>query len=68
MQDVYSDFGFGAYPGPLVYIGEPLGVAKDQYAYAEMTKDGGPLAQVTIPVQYRIASVQQRADAQEEGL
>ena len=56
MQDVYSDFGFGAYPGAAVYVGESLGVAKDQYAYAELTKDDGPLSAATIPVQYRIAS------------
>jgi Putative Tad-like Flp pilus-assembly len=56
MQDVYDDFGFGGYPGPALYVGESLGVTKDQYAYAELTKNGGPLAQPTIPVQYRISS------------
>ena len=54
MNDVYADFGFGAFPGTLQYIGEPLGVAQDSYAYAEMTKDNGPLAQPSIPAQYRI--------------
>ncbi len=54
MEDVYADFGFGNYPGTLQYIGEPLGVAQDKYAYAEMTKDNGPLAQASIPAQYRI--------------
>ena len=56
MQEMYSDFGFGAYPGPAVYVGESLGVAKDQFAYAELTKNDGPLAQATIPVPYRIKS------------
>jgi len=44
MEDLFKDFGFGKYPGTLQYIGEPAGVAKDKWAYAELTKDGGPLA------------------------
>ncbi len=54
MQQLYDDFGFGTFPGTLEYIGQPLGVAQDQYAYAEMTKNGGPLAQPTIAATYRI--------------
>lgn len=54
MQQVYDDFGFGPYPGLLEYIGLPLGVKPDSYAYAEMTKDFGPLSLPAIPARYRI--------------
>ena len=54
MQDLYNDLGFGTFPGTLEYVGAPLGVAADEYAYAEMTKDGGPLADASMPAQYRI--------------
>lgn len=54
MQDLYDDFGYGSYPGTLQYIGAPLGVTADKYAYAEMTKNGGPLSRWSIPSTYRI--------------
>lgn len=55
MQQVYSDMGFGAFPGPVEYLGAPLGVVQDHYAYAEMTKDDGPLANASIPAIYQIS-------------
>ncbi|MDX1961761.1 MAG: VWA domain-containing protein [Pirellulales bacterium] len=55
MTQVYSDFGYGSYPGTLQYVGAPLGVAADQYAYAEMTKDNGPLAALS-DTNYKILS------------
>ena len=61
MQDVYKDFGYGAYPGVSVYVGQPLGVSKDKFAYAEMTKDKGPLSKTSIPAQYRIKSTDNEA-------
>ena len=55
MQDVYSDFGFGAYPGKLEYIGAALGgIPKDSYAYAALTSDVGPLAKIGVNKKYRI--------------
>lgn len=54
MANVYTDFGLGAYPGTLQYIGAPLGVTANSNAYAEMTKDDGPLTSATIPAAYRI--------------
>lgn len=54
MQQLYDDFGYGTFPGTLQYIGAPLGVAADQYAYAEMTKNSGPLTSETVPAAYRI--------------
>ncbi len=54
MQQVYDDFGFGTFPGPQEYIGQPTGIANNQYTYAELTKDNGPLAGSSVPTQYRI--------------
>lgn len=54
MQKVYTDFGFGTFPGSLQFLGAPLGTPADQYAYAEMTKDDGPLSGTGVPTAYRI--------------
>jgi hypothetical protein len=54
MQKVYTDFGFGTFPGTLQYLGAPLGLPTDDYAYAEMTKDDGPLTGAGVPTAYRI--------------
>lgn len=56
MQDVFSDFGYGPYPGETEHFGEPLGAPQNEYAYAEMTKDGGLLSSSAIPSKYRISS------------
>ncbi|MEP3479798.1 MAG: pilus assembly protein TadG-related protein [Fuerstiella sp.] len=54
MQQVYNDFGYGNFPGDIQHLGAPLGVSQDRYAYAEMTKDDGPLANPSLPTEYRI--------------
>lgn len=54
IQNLFTDLNFGSYPGAQEHIGLPLGVPLDGYAYAEMTKDDGALADSTIPAQYRI--------------
>lgn len=54
MQDVFTDFGFGSYPGTTEYFGSVLGVAEDDYAYAEITKDDGPLTSSALSAYYRI--------------
>jgi hypothetical protein len=57
LEDVYTDFGFGAYPGTLEWIGQTLpGVSQTSAAYAEMTMNGGALSSLTIPAAYRIIS------------
>lgn len=56
VQNLFSDFGYGAFPGRIEHVGAPLGVAADQWAYAEITKNDGPLAKLSIPAQYRIDS------------
>jgi len=54
MQQLYDDFGFGKFPGRLQYLGEPFGVRRDKWAYAELTKDGGPLSGSRVTARYRI--------------
>lgn len=54
VQDLYSDLNFGTYPGALEHVGQTLGVPSDYYAYAEMTKDDGALADASIASTYRI--------------
>ena len=54
MQNVYTDMGFGAFPGNIEYLGAPLGVTQDAYAYAEMTKDDGVMTGTAVPAAYRI--------------
>ena len=56
MQDVYDDFNYGTFPGAQDHLGEPWGVPQNQYAYAELTKNGGPLTRSSVPSQYRIWS------------
>ncbi|RLS52410.1 MAG: hypothetical protein DWH91_16770, partial [Planctomycetota bacterium] len=54
IRDLYTDLGFGAYPGNQEHIGAPLNVPTDGYAFSEMTRDDGPLADLSIDVKYRI--------------
>jgi hypothetical protein len=56
IRQVFEDFGFGAYPGTMEHVGECWGVAQDEYAYAELTKNGGPLTSLTVPSKYRVNS------------
>lgn len=54
MEQLFADFGFGRFPGRMEYLGEPFGVRRDKWAYAELTKDGGPLSSSRVPERYRI--------------
>lgn len=54
MQHVFDDFGFGRFPGQLEHIGQPWGVPQTDLAYAELTKDNGPLTRPNVPPRYRI--------------
>ena len=56
MQDVYTDFGFGTYPGTTQYPGQSLGVTANDYAYANLTRDNGPLTLSSIASTYRISN------------
>jgi hypothetical protein len=56
MQNVFTDFGYGTYPGTTQYVGSPAGVSANNYAYAELTKDNGPLTSNTLSTTYRIGN------------
>jgi hypothetical protein len=67
MEQVYDDFGYGAYPGVLSYVGEPWGVPKNYYAYANLTRDGGPLTLSSVPAKYRIRSTDNETTRKRKG-
>lgn len=52
VQAVYTDFGYGAYPGTTQAIGQPLGVT----TLSALSSTSGPLKSSSIPLQYRIKS------------
>ena len=56
MQQVYTDFGFGTFPGTEQWVGQPLSVTQDDRAYARLTANSGPLTPGSIASTYRIAS------------
>lgn len=56
MQQVYTDMGFGTFPGASQHVGQPLGVAQNNNAYANLTKNGGPLTSSSLSTNYRISS------------
>ncbi len=56
MQSVYTDFGFGTYPGSQQCIGSALGITNTSAAYFNLQKNGGVLAAASIPSAYRILS------------
>ncbi len=56
MQDIFTDFNFGTFPGTLQHVGEPLSVTQDSKAYARLTSNTGPLTSASIPSTYRISS------------
>ena len=62
MQQVYTDMGFGTFPGTSQFVGQGLtGIVNDGWNYAEMTKNGGPLSATTIPTTYRIVTTDTEA-------
>jgi hypothetical protein len=56
MQQVFTDFNYGSYPGTTQWVGQPLGVTQNNNAYTNLTATGGPLTQATIASTYKIAS------------
>jgi len=55
-QQVYTDFGYGSFPGTSQHVGSVLGVTADDYAYANMTKNSGVLTASGIQSTYKISS------------
>ncbi|MES2791546.1 MAG: pilus assembly protein TadG-related protein [Planctomycetota bacterium] len=56
MNNLYSDLGFGTYPGTSESIGQTLSVANSSASYYNMQIDGGPLTKTSIATTYRISS------------
>lgn len=56
MQNVYTDFGFGTYPGSQQSIGSTLGVTNNSSAYYNMQKNSGVLTGASIASTYKILS------------
>ena len=56
MQQVFTDFGYGTYPGTSQWVGQPVGVAQNNNAYANLTANGGPLTLSTVSSTYKILS------------
>jgi Flp pilus assembly protein TadG len=54
MQQVFTDMGYGTFPGVLQHVGQPLGVTQDSRAYARLTANNGPLRNNGIHSNYRI--------------
>lgn len=52
MSEVFSDLGFGSYPGVQQAIGQPLGVSN----FNNLSSSSGPLRSYSIPSTYRIKS------------
>jgi len=62
MRDLFTDLGFGSFPGVLEHVGQKngsgqsTGVPQTDAAYAELTKNYGYLTGSSIPSTYRIYS------------
>ena len=54
MQQLYTDLNFGTFPGTLQWVGQPAGVDQDSSAYADLTRNSGPLTGGSINSTYRI--------------
>ncbi len=62
MRDLYADFGFGTFPGKLQYVGDPAGVAHNKWAYAELTKNDGFLANLPKKPKWAKYRIKKRDD------
>ena len=56
MQQVFTDFSYGTYPGTTQWIGQPVGVTQNNNAYANLTANGGPLTLSSVSSTYKILS------------
>ena len=56
-RQIYLDLGFGTFPGSTQFVGQGLtGVTDNDFNYALMTRNGGPLTQSGVEPAYRITS------------
>lgn len=56
MQNVYTDFGFGTYPGTSQSIAQSLSITNNSSAYYNMQLTTGPLAASSMATTYKILS------------
>lgn len=57
MTQVFSDFNFGTFPGTLNWVGlGQSGVSQNSAAYADLTKNSGPLTGASVNATYKILS------------
>jgi len=56
IQTLFTQFNYGSYPGTLQYIGAPASIAANNRAYAQLTKNSGPLTPASVNASYRILS------------
>ncbi|HND51939.1 MAG TPA: VWA domain-containing protein [Pirellulaceae bacterium] len=61
MENLYSDLGLGTFPGAVQWVGQGTGVLTDEWAYAELTDNQGPLTRI-VDRYYRILSTDTEAE------
>ena len=54
LQRIFDDFSFGTYPGELQHVGRFAHLPDGPFAYAELTKNAGPMTGHDVPPQYQI--------------
>ena len=55
MQQVYTDFGFGTFPGTTQHVGQPLGIAQNNNAFSTLSGTSSPLKNLSDTF-YKITS------------
>lgn len=55
-NNIYSDLGFGSFPGTSEWIGKPAGVANNTSCYYNLQVSNGPLSKSGIASTYKILS------------
>ncbi|MCE9546744.1 MAG: hypothetical protein K8T25_14790 [Planctomycetia bacterium] len=66
MTNVFADFGYGAYPGTLQYMGNG-NVTQDNQAFYNLTRNGGYLSGSTINATYKILTSDSAATRKQKG-
>jgi hypothetical protein len=61
MQQIYTDMGFGTFPGNQAFLGSAFFATNHAFNYADMTRNGGNLSATSIPATYRIVTTDSEA-------
>ena len=67
ISTLFTQFNYGSYPGTLQWVGAPASVAADNRAYANLTKNSGPLTPASVAATYRILSSDNEATRKLKG-